>query len=81
KRLRSRLHRWSWYQLQTYIEYKAKAVGLRVQYVNPAYTSSTCHQCDELGIRKKHLFYCKACQSKIHADLNASLNLSKLAVP
>jgi putative transposase len=80
KRLRSRLHRWSWYQLQSYIEYKAK-VGLRVQYVNPAYTSSTCHQCDELGIRKKHLFYCKACQSKIHADLNASLNLSTLAVP
>jgi IS605 OrfB family transposase len=42
KRMRARLHRWAFRQLQTFVEYKAKAAGIAVEYVDPAYTSRTC---------------------------------------
>jgi putative transposase len=42
---------WSFYQLQQFVTYKAVAVGISVELVNPAYTSQTCHQCLKLGSR------------------------------
>jgi IS605 OrfB family transposase len=39
KRMRARLHRWAFRQLQTFVEYKARAVGIEVEYVDPAYSS------------------------------------------
>lgn len=77
KRMRSRLHRWAWAQLQTFITYKAEAAGIRVEFINPAYTSQTCSVCGCLGSRVKHRFSC-ACGSLAHSDLNASRNLAKL---
>ncbi len=78
KRMRSRLHRWAWYELQNYVEYKAQAKGLEVIYVNPAYTSQTCSQCGSLGSRKKHRFTCSNCGSYQHSDCNGAINLLKL---
>lgn len=78
KRMRSRLHRWSWYELQQFVEYKAQAEGIEVVYVNPAYTSQTCSKCDCLGSRHKHLFKCSNCGSYQHSDRNAAINLLKL---
>jgi IS605 OrfB family transposase len=79
KRVRTRLHRWAWRQLQTFIEYKAQAMGMLVVYVNPAYTSQTCSVCGQKGVRQKHRFSC-SCGNLAHADLNASQNIAKLAV-
>ena len=45
KCMRAKLHRWVWRQLQTLVEYEAKAAGIAVEYVHPAYTSQ-----DMLGI-------------------------------
>lgn len=78
KRMRSRLHRWSWYEFQQFVEYKAQAEGIAVVYVNPAYTSQTCSKCDCLGSRHKHLFKCVNCGSYQHSDRNAAVNLLKL---
>lgn len=78
KRMRSRLHRWSWFELQQFIEYKARAKGIAVVYVNPAYTSQVCSKCDCLGSRHKHLFKCSNCGSYQHSDCNAAINLLKL---
>ena len=75
KRIRSRLHRWSFRQLQTFVEYKAKGYSIQVEYVDPAYSSKTCSNCHELGSRKKHIFKCK-CGFQAHADYNASQNLA-----
>src|SRR3984893_14040266 len=77
RRMRTRLHRWAFRQLQTFIEYKACAVGISVAYVNPAYTSQTCSACRQLGTRLKHRFEC-FCGLRAHADLNASRNLARI---
>lgn len=78
KRVRARLHRWAWRQLQTFIEYKAKAVGIAIAYVNPAYTSQTCSCCGQIGKRTAHRFVCEKCGFRAHADLNASRNLVRI---
>lgn len=78
KRMRSRLHRWSFAQLQEFIEYKAQAAGIRVEYVNPAYTSRTCAVCGNMGNRYKHRFSCPFCGRLAHADRNAALNIASL---
>jgi putative transposase len=77
KRVRSRLHRWSWRELQGFVEYKAEAAGIRVIYVNPAYTSKTCSECGQLGSRNKHRFSC-SCGFLAHSDWNASRNIAKI---
>jgi putative transposase len=78
RRMRARLHRWAFRQLQQFIEYKAQAVGIAVEYVDPAYTSQTCSRCDGLGRRVKHRFVCKQCGLRAHADLNASRKLARI---
>jgi putative transposase len=80
KRVRTRLHRWAFRQLQDFVAYKAEAAGLRVVYVNPAYTSQTCSVCGEIGKRTKHRFVC-SCGNMAHSDVNASRNIAKFAEP
>ena len=79
KRLRTRLHRWGFSQLQTFITYKAEAQGVQVIYVNPAYSSQECSVCGGLGVRKRHRFTC-SCGNQQHADVNASRNLCRFAL-
>jgi putative transposase len=78
KRIRSRLHRWAWDELQRFVEYKAQAVGISVDYVNPAYSSQICSRCGFLGVRKKHRFSCSSCGCYQHSDRNAAINLLRL---
>ncbi|MGA7950107.1 MAG: transposase, partial [Thiobacillaceae bacterium] len=80
KRIRTRLHRWAFRQLQDFVAYKAEGVGLRVVYVNPAYTSQTCSVCGEIGKRVKHHFAC-SCGNLAHSDVNASRNIAGFASP
>jgi IS605 OrfB family transposase len=77
RRVRTRLHRWAFRELQCFLEYKARAQGITVEYVNPAYTSQTCSACSQLGTRRKHRFEC-SCGFRAHADLNASWNLARI---
>ncbi|WP_018291135.1 RNA-guided endonuclease TnpB family protein [Verrucomicrobium sp. 3C] len=78
KRMRGRLHRWAFRQLQRFVEYKAKSAGIAVEYVDPAYTSQTCSSCKQLGRRTKHRFACPHCGLRAHSDLNASRNLARI---
>ncbi len=80
KRVRARLHRWAFRQLQEFIAYKAEALGISVAYVNPAYTSQTCSACGAIGKREKHRFSC-SCGNRRHADVNASVNIAGFAEP
>ena len=58
KRMRTRLHRWSFSRIQRFIEYKAEAKDIRVIYVNPAYSSQLCSRCGQIGTGKKHGLVC-----------------------
>lgn len=62
---------WSFYQLQQFVEYKSASYGISVEYVNPAFSSQTCHQCLNLGSRNGERFNCFTCGEQ-HADINAS---------
>lgn len=81
------LRNWSYYELQTMIEYKAQREGIDVLYVNPAYTTLDCCVCGERGeLRTRSEFICKNpdCNCKkiykkdyIHADFNAARNIAR----
>jgi transposase len=62
------------------IRYKAVEKGIRVETVNPAPTSKTCHCCGEQGYRPKQAtFKCSNPEcwvSEYQADVNAALNIA-----
>jgi putative transposase len=70
------LHSWTFYQLQQYIEYKAELAGIKVEYINPKYSSQSCSKCAKVkkSNRKANLYSCQ-CGNHIHSDLNASRNI------
>ncbi|HLC19314.1 MAG TPA: transposase [Candidatus Nanoarchaeia archaeon] len=68
---------WSFYQLQSFIKYKAERKGIEVIRVKPNYTSQICHKCGQLGSRLSGCFSCSHCRfSSYSADLNAARNLA-----
>lgn len=68
------LHTWSFYRLAKYIEYKAKLAGIKVEYVNPAYTSQTCPKCGHVHHANDRNYTCK-CGFHIHRDLLGAINI------
>jgi IS605 OrfB family transposase len=72
------LRNWSYYQLQSQIEYKAAKYGIELRKVDPYHTSQNCSSCGhwEEGQRNGRYFECKACGAKMNADLNAARNIA-----
>lgn len=66
---------WPFYQLETFVRYKALEAGVRVESVRPHYTSKTCHRCGALNERRKHAYVCTRCGYQAHADANAAMNV------
>ena len=67
---------WSYFQLQSFIEYKATMKGIEIERVNPFLTSQLCSKCGYLGSRNHSLFSCSHCGYSLNSDLNASQNLA-----
>jgi IS605 OrfB family transposase len=83
RRLRRRLGNWGFFQLRTFIAYKAQAAGVFVVFVDPKHTSQTCSECGHCAKsnRKDQAhFHCQACGHKAHADLNAARNIRAWAL-
>jgi IS605 OrfB family transposase len=75
---------WSYYQLQTMVEYKAQEIGIEVKYVNPAYTSQRCSKCGHVSSdnrKTQDKFECVSCgygsEHYVNADYNASVNIAQ----
>ena len=68
------LHTWSFYRLANYIEYKANLVGIRVEYVDPAYTSQICPACGQLNKAIGRNYTCD-CGYHSHRDLVGAINI------
>ena len=66
---------WSFVPLQSFVAYKAKRSGIKIEYVEPAYTSQTCASCGALGARRGDVFSCTTCGT-VHADVNAAVNIA-----
>jgi IS605 OrfB family transposase len=73
------LQNWSYFDLQTKIEYKAKEQGISVIYINPHYTSQRCSKCGfihEDNRPEQARFKCQNCGFEENADYNASQNIA-----
>ena len=68
------LHTWSFYRLAQFIEYKAKLAGIKVEYVNPAYTSQRCPACGDVHHASDRKYTC-SCGFHIHRDLLGAINI------
>ncbi|CAD5245027.1 RNA-guided endonuclease InsQ/TnpB family protein [Thermococcus camini] len=79
--MNGRLHRWSFRKLQSTIEYKAKLRGVKVVFVNPAFTSSLCPVCGEkLSPNGHRVLKCPKCGFEADRDVVGSWNISLRAL-
>ena len=73
-----------WYEFRRQLSYKSEWYGSKLTVVNRFYPSSkTCSNCNEIKKDlklKDRVFCCSKCGHKIDRDLNASMNLKKMAV-
>ena len=74
---------WSFYDLRSKIEYKAKRAGVTVIVVDPRNTSRTCPDCghvDKANRQTQSNFSCVSCGFSGPADTIAAINISRVAV-
>lgn len=76
----SKFQQWAFRELGRQITYKAKAEGITVEVVNPAYTSQQCSHTD-CGFthddnRDGDVFRCQKCGMELHSDYNAARNIA-----
>ena len=77
KKGNKRIGSWPFYQFNFFLQYKAEALGKLVVFVDPRYTSQKCSSCKATNknSRKKAEYHCVECKFKLHADLNAAINI------
>lgn len=79
---RVQLHSWSFFQLRSFIEYKAKQMGVEVKAVDPRNTSRTCPCCghvDKANRKTQSKFLCVDCGFSGLADHIAATNIRRRA--
>lgn len=77
KKLNKWLSSWAFYQLELFLKYKSERLGKQTKYVDARHTSQKCSVCKRIGRthRTKSRFHCRNCGHKIHADINAAINI------
>src|SRR5690606_39939031 len=74
---------WSFFQLRSFIEYKARVAGVPVVAVDPRNTSRTCPDCgciDKANRKSQSELLCTSCGFAGHADVIAAGNIRRRAV-
>lgn len=83
KKFRTKLGRWGFGQLRSFLEYKSLLNGVQLVVVEPSYTSQTCSCCKHIGKRTNKAFKCtnNKCEvDVIDADFNAAQNIALLGI-
>ncbi len=78
KAFRQLLGNWAFYQLGSFIRYKAEQFGIPVIDVDPRHTSQTCsacNHCERANRRSQSEFRCVHCGFELNADINAARNI------
>jgi putative transposase len=78
RKFKSKLGKWSFFQLRQFLTYKCTISGVRLVVVKPNYTSKTCNNCFRIGIRNNKSFKCNNCGNNTDADINAAKNIATL---
>ena len=82
RRQRGRLHNWPFFQLRSFVAYKARLVGVPLILVDPRYTSQTCPDCGLIDRRNRPsqaTFSCIGCGFAGPADTVAAGNIRSRA--
>ena len=75
KKSNQKLHQWSFSEIASQIQYKAKQIGIKVKTESEKYTSQTCPSC---GHRKKpsgRTYKCSECDWEGHRDIVGASNI------
>jgi IS605 OrfB family transposase len=78
KKFRTRIGKWNFNQLRSFLTYKCLLNGIKLVVVPPNYTSKTCSNCFHIGIRRGKKFICNNCNSVFDADHNGAKNIALL---
>lgn len=82
RKRRAILHSWSFFQLRSFLDYKARLSGVPLVAVDPRNTSRECSTCGHTTKKNRKTqakFVCVRCGYAAHADTNAALNIRSRA--
>ncbi len=68
---------WSFYQLTLFINYKAKRLGIKVEQVDPVYTSQECPACSVRNKAQDRTYVCAECGWMGHRDVVGAISISR----
>jgi putative transposase len=68
---------WGFKLFEGLLKYKTELKGIKIEFVDARYTSQICSGCQQQdkASRDKGIYRCKVCGLKIHADINAAINI------
>jgi len=75
RKANQKLHQWAYSKIQNMITYKAKAVGIKVDTQDEAYTSQTCPSCGHRKKPSKRTYQCSKCKWRGHRDVVGASNI------
>ncbi|MFD1549564.1 RNA-guided endonuclease InsQ/TnpB family protein [Levilactobacillus fuyuanensis] len=82
KSLRSSHRSWSFFQLESFLTYKAQAIQSAVVKVSPAFTSQRCPKCGLIEKTNRHHdaheYWCQQCQYRCNDDRLGAMNIKML---
>ncbi len=70
---------WSFFQLTQFLTYKAQRIGIKVEQVDPAYTSQECPACNARNKAQDRTYVCVDCGWMGHRDTVGAINISRRA--
>lgn len=76
---RAKHSNWAFGQLQYFLAYKARMHGVKLEQVDPRYTSQRCFECghiEKANRKSQDTFLCCQCGHSAHADVNAAKNIA-----